>query len=171
MAFIRAKKRTYRKRPKRWQRTAPEPETHTYYSVVESYRDDQGKVRQRTLAYLGRHATIEKALSTAVLNLLAGQGRWVRKAEEWRRDLARLEVSCPRWEEHKRDWARKELDDLPKRIKRYEARVAELREVAAALGVTDPEALALPGTEAHADIEKSIVAAWGRHQAIAALAG
>jgi hypothetical protein len=32
-----------------------------YYQVVEGYRED-GKVKQRVLAHLGRHATIDEAL-------------------------------------------------------------------------------------------------------------
>lgn len=32
----------------------------TYYYLVEGYRDD-GKVRQRVLAYLGQHKTVQTA--------------------------------------------------------------------------------------------------------------
>jgi hypothetical protein len=33
-----------------------------YYYLVESYRED-GKVRQRVLAYLGKHSTVNAALA------------------------------------------------------------------------------------------------------------
>ena len=37
---------------------------HTYYQVVESYRPEGAKTpRQRVLAYMGKHATIEDALA------------------------------------------------------------------------------------------------------------
>jgi hypothetical protein len=37
---------------------------HTYYQVVESYRPEGSKTpRQRVLAYMGKHATIEDALA------------------------------------------------------------------------------------------------------------
>jgi len=34
-----------------------------YHYLVESYRDEGGKVRQRVLAYLGVHPTVEAALA------------------------------------------------------------------------------------------------------------
>jgi hypothetical protein len=37
-------------------------EYYTYYQLVEGYRDDNGKVRQRMLAHLGRNETPEAAL-------------------------------------------------------------------------------------------------------------
>ena len=40
----------------------------TYYYLVETFRDDKdwSKVRHRTLAYLGKYATIEEARSSQV---------------------------------------------------------------------------------------------------------
>ncbi len=49
-----------------------------YYQLVEGYRDN-GKVRQRVLAHLGRHETPEAALSY-----------WQGCAEEWRQEARDL---------------------------------------------------------------------------------
>ena len=54
MPFIRAKQH----RAALWR----EDPVRTYYYLVESYRD-AGKVRQRTLAYLGRYPTVKEALT------------------------------------------------------------------------------------------------------------
>jgi hypothetical protein len=62
MSFIRAKQ--YKKGPnatRNAERLGRDP-VRTYYYLVESYRE-AGKVRQRTLAYLGEYPTVEEALT------------------------------------------------------------------------------------------------------------
>jgi hypothetical protein len=63
MAYVRAKKikRTSRKRRSGADSHPADQETYTYYQLVEGYRED-GKVRQRVLAHLGRFSTPEEAL-------------------------------------------------------------------------------------------------------------
>src|SRR5215212_5133306 len=54
------------------------PQEYTYYQLVEGYRDEDGKVRQRVLAHLGRYADPEEAI--AYLERRA-QGRRQRAAD------------------------------------------------------------------------------------------
>src|SRR3954447_13846248 len=42
---------------------------HTYYQLVEGYRDGSGRVRHRTVASLGREPTIRDALDEALCQL------------------------------------------------------------------------------------------------------
>jgi hypothetical protein len=53
VAFVRAKKRGDR----------------TYHYLVESFRTSQGKVRHRTVAYLGEYATVDQALAELPLDI------------------------------------------------------------------------------------------------------
>jgi hypothetical protein len=59
MSFIRAKTQKNAKKL-RWPER--QPTSGTYYYLVESYREN-GRVRQRTLAYLGGYSSVEDALA------------------------------------------------------------------------------------------------------------
>jgi hypothetical protein len=59
MPFIRAKTR---KNAKKLSRPERQQTSRTYYYLVESYREN-GRVRQRTIAYLGRYSSVEDALA------------------------------------------------------------------------------------------------------------
>jgi hypothetical protein len=48
----------------------PDAEAYTYYQLVEGYRNEGGKVKQRVLAHLGRNDSVEAALEN-----------WQRRAE------------------------------------------------------------------------------------------
>lgn len=50
----------------------------TYYQAVETYRDEDGRVRHRTLGSLGTHATIAAARAAALArySLRRGDGDW-----------------------------------------------------------------------------------------------
>src|SRR5262249_8813214 len=58
----------------------------TYYQVVESYRDC-GRVRQRTLASLGTHPTIEGARAEALEKYLTWHAVGLLHPEAWPRAL------------------------------------------------------------------------------------
>jgi len=61
MAYIRSKKiKRTKKRYSYFYRD--DPDEYTYYQVVEGYRDESGKVKQRVLAHLGRDADPEAAM-------------------------------------------------------------------------------------------------------------
>src|SRR5882724_7109559 len=70
--------------------------TRSYY-LVESYRDDHGKVRRRTLCYLGREQdgtdTLVKAREHWELVKTTGQ-RELRKAKDERRQVIRRRLSA-----------------------------------------------------------------------------
>jgi hypothetical protein len=57
------------------------------YAIVESYRGEQGKPRQRNVAYLGRHSTVEAALRELDEEDRAGKPGKVERAK--RRKLLR----------------------------------------------------------------------------------
>ena len=60
MAYIRSKKiRRSTKRPSH----PGDPDEYTYYQIVEGYRDEDGKVRQRVLAHLGRESDPEAVIA------------------------------------------------------------------------------------------------------------
>src|SRR5919106_3038766 len=59
MPFIRAKTQKNAKKLSWPERL---PTSRTYYYLVESYREN-GRVRQRTIAYLGRYSSVEDALT------------------------------------------------------------------------------------------------------------
>jgi hypothetical protein len=63
MAYIR-KKRVRRNQGNRWSYRYPDnPQFYTYYQLVEGYRDENGKVRQKVLAHLGRHSDPARAVA------------------------------------------------------------------------------------------------------------
>jgi len=171
MAYIRAKQRTYKhaKRPP-WLRQRPERTTRTYYYVVESYRNEAGKVRQRTLAYLGKYPTVEEALHSAVTRLVGATRRWANKQGQWREKLETLAGARGRKAEREHAWYAEQLERMPKRIESHRKQIAELREAAHALGIDDPEALFLPETEARREIETTVAEIQKHHEAIFALA-
>src|SRR5215212_1471958 len=78
------------------------PEEYTYYQLVEGYRDEDGKVRQRVLAHLGRHDSVEAALED-----------WRHMADVNRRRAADHRYAAEKWRERSRenlsleDWRRK----------------------------------------------------------------
>jgi hypothetical protein len=79
MAYVRAKrtKRTSRKRQSGAGSYPAEQEHYTYYQLVRGYRDENGKVKQEVLASLGRHPTVEDALT-----------EWQRRAEMYEASAA-----------------------------------------------------------------------------------
>jgi hypothetical protein len=62
MAYVR-KKRVKRQSGKATSFYRDAPEYYTYYQLVEGYREN-GKVRQRVLAHLGRYPTVEGAIES-----------------------------------------------------------------------------------------------------------
>ena len=118
---------------------------HTYYAVVQSYRDG-GKVRHRQLAYLGRYPTVPAAIDGFGAELEAAEGvvkqMWGRAGEMM--SLARHAAhrgSLPRPDANHdptpfRRWCRTywesldRADKATKRAHRLRERLAELREVA-----------------------------------------
>jgi hypothetical protein len=68
MPFIRAKTRKKLSWPDR------QPTSSTYYYLVENYREN-GRVRQRIIAYLGKYPTVEEALAG-----LPGEIEWLQKS-------------------------------------------------------------------------------------------
>ena len=158
MAFIRAKQRTDKHKPRAaWYRKRPETTTHTYYYVVESYRDDGGKVRQRTLAYLGKYPTVPEALHDAMVRFVGASRRWANKEAKWRAELQELAGVRSGKRLRKWQWAAEQLERVPAYIEKWRGRIAELRAVAHTLGIADPEALLLPDTEARREIEATVV--------------
>jgi hypothetical protein len=53
----------------------------TYYYLVESYRDN-GKVRHRTLAYLGKYPSVEAALEGLPQDIEKGK-KWLTRLQGW----------------------------------------------------------------------------------------
>jgi hypothetical protein len=83
MPFIRAKQ--HKKGPRaaedaeRWGRDP----VRTYYYLVETYREG-GKVRQRTLAYLGKYPTVEEALTRLPVDIERRKNDVLPKLCRWR---------------------------------------------------------------------------------------
>jgi hypothetical protein len=72
--------------------------TRSYY-LVESYRDDQGKTRRRTLCYLGREQDGTETLDKALAHwqeAMAGSQRELRKARGERRQVIRRRMEATR---------------------------------------------------------------------------
>jgi hypothetical protein len=77
MSFVRAKK--VKVKPKWWRREREDGNHYrVYHYLVESYRES-GKVRQRTLAYLGEYPTVEEALARLPQEI----ERWTEKDLPW----------------------------------------------------------------------------------------
>jgi hypothetical protein len=76
MPFIRAKTR---KNAKKLSWPDRQPTNRTYYYLVESYREN-GRVRQRTIAYLGRYSSVEDALTRLPKDI----ERWKDQDLPWR---------------------------------------------------------------------------------------
>ncbi len=72
--------------------------TRSYY-LVESYRDDQGKTRRRTLCYLGREQDGTDTLAKALAHWKQAMGRAtreLRKARGERRHVVRRRIAATR---------------------------------------------------------------------------
>jgi len=76
VAYIRAKKIKRSARRPKYHSYWADAEEYTYYQLVEGYRDESGKVKQRVVAHLGREAEPDKAVA-----------HWERRAQ-WHRDRA-----------------------------------------------------------------------------------
>src|SRR5947209_8420089 len=79
-----------------------------YYQVVHGYRDESGRVRQRTVASLGRCPTVEDAI----------------KAEK--KKLSKLRRDRGRFIGQQYSWGLKRAEQLDRLIERSEAKVALL---------------------------------------------
>jgi hypothetical protein len=119
----------------------------TYYYAVETYRDD-GKVKQRTVGYLGLWPTIAENITH----------------EHWVLFYARY-FRIGRYGWH--GWARKQWD----RQERVALeRIAKLKELAPCLGQDSPEDLLLPGSQAFEQLKQNIRARFaGRSKCTPAL--
>jgi hypothetical protein len=71
MPFIRAKHQKSRGRER------------TYYYLVESYRDN-GRVRQKTLAYLGKYPSVEDALALLPQDIERWKEKTLPMVRRWR---------------------------------------------------------------------------------------
>jgi len=158
MAYIR--KKTY----KRKSRNGRQQPDGVYYYVVQTYRLE-GKVKQQTVAYLGEHDTVEGAIRATLarkLRLQRDLGYWKDRAAELETGLKpvidrvqmygykRASIGRNRRKQHQTlQHIRAILDKAPDEIERCTQRLAVLRNAADLLGITDPEALALDGTEAY----------------------
>ena len=72
--------------------------TRSYY-LVESYRDNQGKARRRTLCYLGREQDGTDTLAKSLAHweqVMAGAMRELRKARGERRQVIRRRIEATR---------------------------------------------------------------------------
>jgi hypothetical protein len=95
MAYVRAKKIKRRSKRRTW-RYRDAPEEYVYYQLVEGYRDESGKVKQRVLAHLGRDADPHRAIE-----------RWERCAENRRNHAADLRYAAMQMRERAHgDWRR-----------------------------------------------------------------
>jgi hypothetical protein len=71
MPYVRAKRQKSRERER------------TYYYLVESYREN-GRVRQRTLAYLGKYSSMEDALARLPQDIERRKGKTLPRVCQWR---------------------------------------------------------------------------------------
>ena len=124
MPFIRAKTR---KNSKHLIRPGRLPSFKAYHYLVENYRENS-RVRQRTLAYLGKYPTVEEALAG-----LPDEIWW------WRGVLARvLQVRIAAKSACEYEQAERDIVEAKKRIAGLEARLAKLQALS-----RSPEPLAL----------------------------
>jgi chromosome segregation ATPase len=135
MPFIRAKTR---KNSKHLRRRGKLPRFKTYYYLVENYRE-KGRVRQRTLAYLGKYASVEESLTGLPADIEKHQ-RFLSRAYQSQQEVMAYLSRLSRFEDSHRYWqercqearetlrqAEQQIDRLRKELVALEGRLVKLQ--------------------------------------------